>query len=45
MSIFGATGQGVFLPRFMGGDLVFGLITTRVIGLLVFSRLCASSAM
>jgi hypothetical protein len=34
-----------FLPRLVGRDLVLGLITTRVIGLLVFFRLCASSAM
>jgi hypothetical protein len=34
----------VFL-RHMGGDLVFGLITTRVFGVFVLSRLCASYAM
>ncbi|KAB8095359.1 hypothetical protein EE612_023373, partial [Oryza sativa] len=26
LSTFGASGQGVFLPRQMGGDLVFGLL-------------------
>ncbi len=25
LSTFGASGQGFFLPRHMGGDLVFGL--------------------
>jgi hypothetical protein len=46
LSTFRASGQEVFLPRLMGSDLVLGLITTRVFGLLVFLfRPCASCAM
>jgi hypothetical protein len=44
MSTIGASGQ-VFLPRHMGDDLFFELITTRVPGAIVLSRLCASCAM
>jgi hypothetical protein len=35
----------VFFSKHMGGDLFFGLVTTRVFGVFVLSRLCASCAM
>jgi hypothetical protein len=42
MPTFAANSEGVFTQ--VGDDLVLGLITTRVFGLLVFFLDCASTA-